>query len=611
MTYQINKTDGTVLTSVVDGQVDEISTDLTLIGKNYSGFGEALNENFVKLLENFASTIRPEQPLRGQIWFDVTDLKLKVYNGREFVPISSATLSRSRPEVLSAGDLWYDENARQLFFYDGNGLVLLAPAYSNTQGPSGFIVETVLDITNQNRVVTLLYTGGTLLGIFAKDSFTPKNPINGYTGDIVPGFNVAELSGIKFDLTTTNSEQLGGIPAASYMRKDISETSAGRLSIVSDEGLTIGNTSTSGSFTPLNSKTSLSVVDGNVLLRVNRAGTQDPAISISPMGRSVNIYTDNLGPDTSTVTIGGDLIVSGTITSTDSTVTTIETSTLSVENKNIILANTAEPNDSDLNGASGGGIILKGTTDHTLIWTNDTRAWNSSEHINLVSSESVMNPVFKINGVEVLSATSLGPSITSIPGVTSFGIQTRIEVGDGSPVIVIQGNKISTTANQDLELQPRVGRAVALIGSPRISGLGNPVEPADASNRAYVDSQVQGRDIILSLDLSDGKNDQYIINEILNRVAPTQRYRVGTVARILGTIISTTGVTAEVNQYLRESRSTFNTPSGTAPALIDVEIDDVPIPPPGLNITRVVKEFRIITAEPNPVWSIISTVQLP
>jgi len=79
MAYTINKTDGTILATVADGQIDDLSTDITLIGKNYSGFGEAFNENLVKLLENFSSTAQPTSPVRGQIWFDVSDLKLKVY----------------------------------------------------------------------------------------------------------------------------------------------------------------------------------------------------------------------------------------------------------------------------------------------------------------------------------------------------------------------------------------------------------------------------------------------------------------------------------------------------------------------------------------------------
>src|SRR5210317_1493673 len=201
MAYQINKTDGTIIATVADGQVDTISTDITLIGKNYSGFGEALNENFIKLLENFAGTTIPEKPIRGQIWFDSTELKLKVYSGTAFIPVSSATISNSQPSTLGVGDLWFNDVARQLYFFDGTETILLGPDYSQIQGLSGFKVESILDSLNQTRVITKLFTNDTLIGIISKDEFTPKNAIEGFTGSISPGFNQGTLSGLKFDVT--------------------------------------------------------------------------------------------------------------------------------------------------------------------------------------------------------------------------------------------------------------------------------------------------------------------------------------------------------------------------------------------------------------------------
>ena len=89
MAYQINKTDGTIVATVADGQIDTLSTDITLIGKNYSGFGEAFNENLVKILENFSSTTAPLHPVKGQVWFDSAENKLKVYNGTTFIPVKA------------------------------------------------------------------------------------------------------------------------------------------------------------------------------------------------------------------------------------------------------------------------------------------------------------------------------------------------------------------------------------------------------------------------------------------------------------------------------------------------------------------------------------------
>jgi len=96
MAYTVNKTNGSVLTTVSDGTIDN-TTDLTLIGKNYSGYGEILNENFVKLLENFASGSQPASPISGQLWWDTDTSQLKVYNGAVFKVISSSTSSSSQP----------------------------------------------------------------------------------------------------------------------------------------------------------------------------------------------------------------------------------------------------------------------------------------------------------------------------------------------------------------------------------------------------------------------------------------------------------------------------------------------------------------------------------
>ena len=80
MAYTITTTAGTTLASIADGTVNSTATSLTLIGKNYAGYGIFLNENYVKLLENFNSSTEPSAPLKGQLWFDSTNQLLKVYN---------------------------------------------------------------------------------------------------------------------------------------------------------------------------------------------------------------------------------------------------------------------------------------------------------------------------------------------------------------------------------------------------------------------------------------------------------------------------------------------------------------------------------------------------
>lgn len=625
MAYTINKTDGSILATVADGQVDQFTTDLTLIGKNYSGFGEALNENFIKLLENFSDVSEPPNPTRGQIWFDVSELKLKVYNGTAFVPVSSATISTTQPLTLGVGDLWFDDLNKQLFFYDGTNTILLGPDYSVSQGLSGLRVANILDTLNQNRVITYLYTNGILLGIFSKDAFTPKLAIEGFSGSIQPGFNAGTLEGIKFDVTCTNSEALGGQPASSYVRNDTSNIINGQLIIASNLGLIVGDAS----------QAQLLVNTGDVILAniasdkalnfiVRRGVVAETAINVDSANRKINLYQ---GIDDSEVTMGGQVTVEGDVTIkgnliiNDGDLTVVKTSELRVEDKIIVLAESGDSSYNTDANANGGGIILKGASTHEFLWNRDTTAWESTEHINLVDKK------YYIDGIEVLSKTSLGSTITSIPGVTSFGTQTVLNVG---PVIApattptaytrIENNRISTLiTNQDLELAPNGSGDIVLIDSPKIEGLATTgeagitqategvasltaTELSEAVNKKYLLNNVRTRSLVLSLDISDGISNSGIA-ALLTQIAPPNEYENGVVARILCSFLTASNSTLDINSLVSTSTATFVTPTGTAPAVIEpVAFATATIPAPSLAPSRVVKTFQIVAG----TWTFIS-----
>ncbi len=73
MAYTIVKSDGTVLTTIADGTINATSTSLGLPGRNFAGYGQSIDTNFVHLIENFANTAPPAYPLAGQLWFDLTE----------------------------------------------------------------------------------------------------------------------------------------------------------------------------------------------------------------------------------------------------------------------------------------------------------------------------------------------------------------------------------------------------------------------------------------------------------------------------------------------------------------------------------------------------------
>jgi hypothetical protein len=611
MAYQVNKTDGTIVATVADGQLDQLSTDLTLIGKNYSGFGEALNENFIKLLENFANTSRPTNPIRGQIWFDVAELKLKVYNGSEFLPVSSATVSNTRPATLAIGDLWFNNLDAQLYFFDGTNPLLLGPAYSTTQGLSGLKVESILDTLNQTKVITSLYNNGILLGIFAKDSFTPKTAIIGFNGSIQPGFNAGTLAGIKFNVTCTNAEQLGGAVATTYVRRDSTNDISGLLSIKTDDGIIVGSAGQANLFVNSgNVFLANAATDRNLILNVRRGTDQEDALVITASTRTIDLYG---GFADSQVNVGGNLTIFGNL-SVEGTTTTLNTSELTVEDKNIVIANVSSPTDLTADGA---GIIIRSDDpingNKTILYSEADNWLDISEAVRLATGKGLY-----IGTSLVIDGNSLGSAITSIPGVTSFGTQTVINIGPGIPPVTqmrLENNTISTVSNNDdIELSPDGIGNVALIGSPRITGLQDPIarptllaDPdlgiQDAATRAYVDNKVELQPILFSMDLSDGKSNDYIIVNILNQMAPPQSvtgatissYKNGTIAKILCTLISNSTTSVDINSVKNQNTAQFLTDiaGSTSPALTNVSFTTAIIPAPSVAITRIIKTFII------------------
>jgi hypothetical protein len=484
---------------------------------------------------------------------------------------------------------------------------LLGPAYSTTQGLSGLKVESILDTLNQTKVITSLYNNGILLGIFAKDSFTPKTAIIGFNGSIQPGFNAGTLAGIKFNVTCTNAENLGGATATTYVRRDTSNTMSGQLSIITDLGLIIGSSNQGNLFVNSgNVFLSNAATDRNLILNVRRGTDQEDSLVITSSSRTIDLYREFAD---SQVNVGGNLTIFGNL-SVEGTTTTLNTSDLTIEDKNIIIANVSSPTDITADGA---GITIKGDTDKTILYSETDNWLEISESVNLVSGKALY-----IGETLVINGNSLGSAITSIPGVTSFGTQNFINIGPGAPPVTqmrLENNTISTVSNNDdIELDPDGTGNVALIGSPRITGLQDPIarptllaDPdlgiQDAATRAYVDDKVELRPILLSMDLSDGKSNDYIITNILNQMAPPQSitgatislYKNGTIAKILCTLISNSTTSIDINSVKNQSAAPFLTDlaGSTSPALTNVSFTTATVVAPSVSTTRIIKTFII------------------
>jgi hypothetical protein len=183
MAYIVNKTDNTASPNqytVQDGVINT-QTDLSFIGKGYAGYGEAIAENFLHLLENFSNSTAPTKPIKGQLWFDSANNRLKVYTGADFVPSGgNVPYQATQPSAINQGDLWIDSDTGQLYFYNGSSSILVGPPAS-TGTKNGFEFETILDSTDASQDITKWYNDDVLIAIISGNSFTPKVSISGFS----------------------------------------------------------------------------------------------------------------------------------------------------------------------------------------------------------------------------------------------------------------------------------------------------------------------------------------------------------------------------------------------------------------------------------------------
>jgi hypothetical protein len=283
MAYTINLTDGAIFASIADGTVNTASS-MTLVGKNYAGYGEFLDENFIHLLENASNTTAPPAPLTGQLWWDSGNSLLKVYNGSTFKTISAATASASAPTSNVTGDLWYDTTNAQLKVWTGTAFLLIGPAFTSGTGTTGAIVNTITDNTAVSHVVIQLYVADSIVGIVSKDAaFTPQVALSGYT-TVRPGITLSTLIGTQIPLfqgTSTDSNAVGGLSYTQFMRSDANTSTTGTLSVVNNTGLKVGSNSdfavsVAGTAATIANQTS----NGNLSMSVNIAGLPTNALTV-------------------------------------------------------------------------------------------------------------------------------------------------------------------------------------------------------------------------------------------------------------------------------------------------------------------------------------------
>ena len=569
MSYQLNKTDGTLLLDLIDGQIDTASTNLTLVGRNYSGYGEAFNENFIKLLENFSNTAAPSNPLTGQLWWDSTNQRLQVYNGTVWKASGGPIVQNSRPQMV-AGDLWIDNLNNQVYAFDGTDLMLMGPQYTVSQGKSGFEIGSILDSQSRSRTVAYLYVGGTLSAVISNIEFTPQFAqriaglvtVSNPTGIIRVGMNIIDTENFKFRGTADSANALvtaGGVVRAadSFLPSTANGITTGTLTIQNSGGLTIGLSQNNvqkvvGPRFYIENQ----LTDHDLSLRVK--STAFGAISVDAIyvdagTARVGIFTTDRLP-AYTLDVEGDLRVTGDLIVEGDRIA-LDVQTLRVEDKIIeigVLNDSTEL--TDVQADSSGIQVNSSNGSKDILWKNATNAFTSNVNIDLLNTTSS----YKIGGVDKLTNDTL-VNVTKALDLDQIGTLTILQVDE----LNLNGKTITSTNDMALVsasgISITAGDDINVTDAQKITGVGKAISARKAAELAvaestdstvvtkiYADEEIATETIVFSMDitgLGTGATLQAAVATYLNDMYPAATLNTNKIVRIHTT--SYTGATVQ------------------------------------------------------------------
>jgi hypothetical protein len=203
MSYTITLTDGSVFGTIQDGTINTNSS-MTLVGKNYAGYGQFLDNNFIRLLENASNIGSPPAPLTGQLWWNNTPNagSLSVYMGTAWKTLAAMAVSATTPSsstYSTVGDMWFNTTTQQVNIWTGSAWLLVGPQFSAGTGVTGAFANVITDGANvsiTHKVIELV-VDSTVVGIISEDTaFVPQGGISGFS-TINPGLQLANIvSGI-------------------------------------------------------------------------------------------------------------------------------------------------------------------------------------------------------------------------------------------------------------------------------------------------------------------------------------------------------------------------------------------------------------------------------
>lgn len=538
MSYKINKTDGALLVDLVDGRIDNVTTDLTLIGRNFTGYGELFNENFIKLLENFAAVSPPGKPLEGQLWYDKGDGRLKIWNGEQFRSTDTTVVSATEPQLL-AGDIWIDSRRQQIYFNDGTGTTLAGPIFTRDQGPTGFKVETINDRFSNPKTVAKLIVNSTEVALISRETFEAALNQPGFGKNIQEGINInSSRPNFEFRGTSLRARQLidaGGdvFSPENFLKVNTNNITTGTFHVNNDSGLRVGSNVSFLTRMLLNPKTVVHEVldnNANYKLTVSRNGISTDAIYVNTQSKRIGIWTNN---PSETLDINGSVRIDGDLTVLGDT-TVLEVENLRIQDKLIELAALSDSSIGNNLAVDGAGItVLSSDGSKDWVWKNNTNSWSSNSNIDIENGLT-----YKIGGQTIISQTALANTIVSAPGIIQIGALTNLDAANfnfTSSTMTVSGALTISSAND-----------IIVSNNRKITNVGNPTNSQDVATKSYVDTQVISEPVRIALDITGLTNSQ--IGSILLDLYPAGTRAVNTKAFISTSTYSGSVVTNPTTQ---------------------------------------------------------------
>ena len=322
MAYEVRYTDSQNkgVIRVEDNTINQ-DTSLQLPGRFSTAYGQAVSENFLHVLENFASSTAPTNPVEGQLWYDNTDgvNSLKVYDGTSWLDAGGLKKSSAEPtaSLSNPGDLWVDVDNQQLYLFTGSNWVLVGPEFSDGL-VTGAAATKITGTDNKEYTVLKIDILDQPTALISTSTFTPKSKISGF--DVIsPGINLstADIAGSGAPKFIGTSEQAEGlvvsgvtVAAENFLRADTTSTTVGQIKVKNNSGIQIGtggqlNLGVEGEAGVIQHNTPGSNID----FRVREGNTTKTVIRIDS---TTNVGINNLAPDEDLDVIGNIQVSSKT-----------------------------------------------------------------------------------------------------------------------------------------------------------------------------------------------------------------------------------------------------------------------------------------------------------